>query len=100
MAALGPSATGFFAENRLRYKWKVSRPDLLIEKLSPESARMERFYSALRLAEGPALENFFHRDSLSRVVALVEGLVRAREGEGRGGEGTPQFQGFFFPWMA
>ena len=95
VAALGPSATGFLAKNNLRYKWKVSHPDFAIEKLNLESARMERFYSALRLAEGPILEDFFDQGELSRVIPLVEDWCGQERGGIVGGRICLNSKGFF-----
>ena len=80
VAALGPSATGFLAHNNLRYKWKVVGADFTTERLNPESARIERFYSSLRLNQGPVLKDFFDGEQLSKAVPLIEDWC----GQGRG----------------
>ena len=95
VGALGPSATGFLAENHLRYKWKVSGADLAVEKLSSESVRMEHFYSALRLAEGPLLENFFNGDELSRAISTIEDWCGQGRGALQGGRVFLNSKGFF-----
>ena len=80
VAALGPSATGFLSHGDLRYKWKVSSLDFTTERLNSVSSRIERFYSLLRLSQGPVLEDFFNRDEISKVIHLIEDWC----GQGRG----------------
>lgn len=48
VAALGPSATGFLAEDLLRYKWKTNSPTFEIEELNLSQAFLEKIYMALR----------------------------------------------------
>lgn len=52
VAALGPSATGFLKENRLRYKWKTKKAEFEQELLSPEAFQLEKLYMALRSQVG------------------------------------------------
>ena len=95
VAALGPSGTGFLAEKGLRYKWKASRPEFSIEKLTLESARMEKFYSALRLAHGPFLEDFFNRKELSKIIPTFEDWCGEERGAIKDGRICLNAKGFF-----
>ena len=95
VGALGPSATGFLAHNNLRYKWKVSKPDFTIERLASESARMERFYSSLRLNKGPLLEKFFNKKELLKVIPLVEKWCEQERGVVQEGRIRLNSKGFF-----
>ena len=58
VAALGPSATGFLEEERIRYKWKPNSPELEIENLTEEEFRLERIYMAIRSEEGIRISDF------------------------------------------
>lgn len=58
VAALGPSATGFLKEARLRYKWKTKEAEIEEEILSEEAFRLEQIYMALRSKEGLVVDNF------------------------------------------
>ena len=94
VAALGPSATGFLAERGLRYKWQVAQTGFKAEHVTGESGRMERFYSALRLKEGPVLEDFFNQEQLSRAIPLVEGWCGSERGALREGRVCLNPRGF------
>lgn len=52
VAALGPSATGFLSEARLRYKWTPQKPELTLEPLSEEEFSIEQMYMAVRSEVG------------------------------------------------
>jgi len=52
VAALGPSATGFFAEKKMRYKWKVNACVCEIENLSDSEFLLEQIYMGLRSSAG------------------------------------------------
>ncbi len=52
VAALGPSATGFLAEDKTRYKWKPHSPVLELETLSDTEFNLEKIYMSLRSREG------------------------------------------------
>jgi oxygen-independent coproporphyrinogen-3 oxidase len=55
VAALGPSGTGYFSltdQSAIRYKWKVTKPDLEIENLGDKELSLERIYLSLRLSSG------------------------------------------------
>lgn len=58
VAALGPSATGFLNEERLRYKWTAQKPEMVLEKLSEEEFKLEKIYMAIRSEEGILLNDF------------------------------------------
>lgn len=80
VAALGPSATGFLQEERLRYKWKPNHPEMEIEKLNEEEFRLERIYMAIRSEEGIKLSDF--PEQIMKVVEgwKVRGLVNEKDG--------------------
>jgi oxygen-independent coproporphyrinogen-3 oxidase len=48
VGALGPSATGFLAEDSVRYKWKPHSPQYELEVLTDEEAQLEKMYMSLR----------------------------------------------------
>jgi oxygen-independent coproporphyrinogen-3 oxidase len=53
--ALGPTGTGYLslgADNALRYKWKVSRPEVEVEPLTHNELELERTYLTLRTSDG------------------------------------------------
>lgn len=52
VAALGPSATGFLAEKKLRYKWKTKGPILELEQLDEQAFLLERLYMSMRSSVG------------------------------------------------
>jgi oxygen-independent coproporphyrinogen III oxidase len=55
VAALGPSATGYLAISKhqaLRYKWKVTRPEMEKELLSENELALEKTYLSLRTNKG------------------------------------------------
>ena len=52
VAAIGPSATGFLKEARLRYKWKTKEAKVELEELDEEAFRLEKVYMAMRSFEG------------------------------------------------
>ena len=60
VAAIGPSATGFFSEERYRYKWKTLAPDCDFEILTPEQFQLEKMYMALRSSVGLNLKENTH----------------------------------------
>ena len=57
VAAIGPSATGFYSESRVRYKWKTKEAKVELESLDEEAFKLEKIYMAMRSSEGlaPAL---------------------------------------------
>ena len=58
VAGLGPSATGFFAEEKLRYKWKTNSPVMELENLLDTEFHLEKVYMALRSFIGIDLDSF------------------------------------------
>ena len=58
VAALGPSATGFLNNDRIRYKWKTNNPEIEIEKLTEEEFLLEKVYMAIRSEEGIRVSDF------------------------------------------
>ncbi|MDD4973878.1 MAG: coproporphyrinogen-III oxidase family protein [Bacteriovorax sp.] len=58
VAALGPSATGFLSEEKLRYRWIPQRPEMVFEELSEEEFKLEKIYMAIRSQEGIRLSDF------------------------------------------
>lgn len=58
VAALGPSATGFLNEERLRYKWIPQKAEMDFENLSSEEFKLEQIYMAIRSQEGIKLADF------------------------------------------
>jgi len=55
VAALGPTGTGYLAINddkAIRYKWKVTKPEVEIEELGPTELTLEKTYLSLRTSEG------------------------------------------------
>ncbi len=68
VAALGPSATGFFAEKKLRYKWKTKSAEVEIEELSEEAFLLEKIYMSMRSSEGLDLNLLKSNDSLVKLI--------------------------------
>jgi oxygen-independent coproporphyrinogen-3 oxidase len=58
VAALGPSATGFLSEEKLRYKWTPIRPEMALEELTEEEFKLEKIYMSIRSQEGIRLVDF------------------------------------------
>lgn len=69
VAALGPSATGFFSESKLRYKWKTKDATFEIENLTDKEFEIEKVYMGLRSFTG--LDIY----SMSSNKDLIDGLV-------------------------
>ena len=68
VAAIGPSATGFLAEEKLRYKWKTKDAQIEIENLDEEAFNLEKAYMALRSSEGLDLKMFAGKEVLADAV--------------------------------
>lgn len=62
VAALGPSATGLLAEDRIRYKWKTKEAKVDIELLNEAEFYMESLYMGLR-SEGLDLNGLIEKNS-------------------------------------
>ena len=58
VAALGPSATGFLREERLRYKWKPNNAEMDLEILTEQEYQLEKIYMKIRSSEGVHLIEF------------------------------------------
>ncbi len=58
VGALGPSATGFLSEEKLRYKWKPNSPVMDIEKLTESEFHLEKIYMSLRSSIGLDISSF------------------------------------------
>lgn len=58
VAALGPSATGFLSEDKLRYKWLPQKPEMAFEQLNEEEFNLEKIYMSIRSQEGIRLQDF------------------------------------------
>lgn len=67
VAALGPSATGYLSEEKLRYKWKTNAPELELETLSDDEVKLEKLYMAIRSDEGIRLKDF--SEGINQVAA-------------------------------
>lgn len=55
VAAFGPTGTGYLAVNdnqSIRYKWKVSKAEVEVEKLGADELKLERTYLSLRTSDG------------------------------------------------
>ncbi|HXH74353.1 MAG TPA: radical SAM protein [Bacteriovoracaceae bacterium] len=55
VAALGPTGTGLLVKDTheaIRYKWKVTRPEVELESLGVQELELEATYLALRTSEG------------------------------------------------
>lgn len=55
VAALGPTGTGLFSlgpNQAIRYKWKVTNPELEVEQLSDKELSLEETYLSLRTSRG------------------------------------------------
>ena len=55
VAALGPTGTGLISQDpkkALRYKWKVTQPEVEIEELGPKELDLEHMYLSLRTSLG------------------------------------------------
>lgn len=83
VAALGPSATGFLAEEKIRYKWKSKDAKFDIEYLTEKEYQLEQCYMALR-AHGLNLQKLEKKDKRWRDLSrkwLNEGLIEIDERE-------------------
>ena len=60
VAALGPSATGFLAEEKFRYKWKTLSSQYDPEHLTDEQFKLEKMYMNLRSSVGLSLDQNDH----------------------------------------
>lgn len=68
VAALGPTGVGFLKnsfDKALRYKWKVSHPEVEIEELGRAELELEKMYLGLRTTKG------WRPDSITTKLELV-----------------------------
>lgn len=75
VVALGPSATGLFADEGLRYKWAALQANPVWEQLSPEDLVLEKIYMKLRTNLGLSLDELFdpkHHESLLKLFKSWE----------------------------
>lgn len=75
VAALGPSATGFLKEERIRYKWKPNSFEFEREDLTEEEFRLEKIYMAIRSEEGINLSDFSLEFELLTLTWKEAGLM-------------------------
>ncbi|MEA9354976.1 coproporphyrinogen-III oxidase family protein [Bacteriovorax sp. PP10] len=68
VAAVGPSATGFYSESRVRYKWKTKEAKVEIENLDEEAFKLEKIYMAMRSSEGLAPELFQGKPGYDQLI--------------------------------
>jgi oxygen-independent coproporphyrinogen-3 oxidase len=86
VAAFGPTGTGYlkFSEARaLRYKWKVSRPEVEIEELGLSELELEETYLSLRTSAGwepkkpnPKMMTLFEKWQSLEYGTWVDGRVQ------------------------
>ena len=72
VAAVGPSATGFFSSEKLRYKWKTKEAKVEIEMLDDEAFKLEKIYMGLRSFEGISSDLFSNKVGFKEVVKKWE----------------------------
>lgn len=72
VAALGPSATGYLSEKRLRYKWPGMNLRIEEEQLSQESAELEHIYLKLRTNKGLARSEVGSGQKFDEMVNKLE----------------------------
>lgn len=83
VAALGPSATGFFSEKKLRYKWKTKEAQFDLEELSDEAFLLEKIYMSLRSSEGLDINLIKNKSAYLPLISLWEkkGYLQSRNDE-------------------
>lgn len=70
VAALGPSATGLFSDEGLRYKWAPKEAKIQWEQLSAEELKLEKLYMRLRTNLGLKIEDFTDPKHHNAVLSL------------------------------
>ncbi len=73
VGALGPSATGFMREAKLRYKWKPNSPVPELEKLTNEEFALEEIYMCIRSSAGLPIKYF--KEEAHKFEAIYESWV-------------------------
>ncbi len=71
VAALGRSATGLLAEEKIRYKWKVGESEWSEELLDEKALNLERLYMGLRICRGLELSQVFSSEDLPAVTEIA-----------------------------
>lgn len=77
MAALGPSATGFLAGPKLRFKWKTSGPHYVTEELTHHQYAMEKLYMGLRVTDGIEISKHLKNDPFPLLQAWEKSQLGA-----------------------
>lgn len=77
VGAIGPSATGYLAEKRLRYKWPGMNLKLDLEQLTLEEAKLEELYLSLRTDRGIARNSLSNEELASRLI--TKGWLHGQE---------------------
>jgi len=73
VGALGPSATGFLKEARIRYKWKINSPEFVREDLTNEELALEHIYMLLRTNLGLNVKDtFLHEEAQNLFLKKVK----------------------------
>lgn len=83
VAALGPSATGLLAEEKLRYKWKTKEAVMELENLELNEFKLEQLYMAIR-AEGLNLKSLIAENLQWKLLSekwVKDGLAKIDEGQ-------------------
>ncbi|MCK6593769.1 MAG: coproporphyrinogen III oxidase family protein [Bacteriovoracaceae bacterium] len=69
VAALGPSATGFLKEQKLRYKWKPYKYEFEEEVLTESEMEFEKIYLNLRCFKGLDTDQYFTTLTAEKIQA-------------------------------
>jgi len=72
VAALGPSATGYFYSQKLRYVWNKKLPKLSEENLNNSEQKLESFYMRIRSSLGIKYDNYFTGEDKLKFINLVK----------------------------
>lgn len=70
--ALGPSATGFFGSQKMRYKWKVDSSEYVLEQLNSEQMKLEKLFLMLRTNTGINVAEFFDPGPIDDLIGQWE----------------------------
>lgn len=74
VAALGPSATGFISYDSnygVRYKWKTSENNFVIEELNTDAMAMERLFLSLRTSEGLEIKSVLSDKEVNEIMPSI-----------------------------
>lgn len=72
VGALGPSATGYFAESGFRYKWMTTKPEFVPEQLTSAERELEKIYMRLRTSLGLNLKESYSSLDEARLRQLID----------------------------